>query len=422
MSALTILFTNLANKIRSKTGKSGTLTPAQMINEIDEVYSKGVGDSKVGNAEAGDVTASKTFTNSSTSGVTGTMPDYRAVTSPTVQNGNSDTTKPAFRLNGDNFEICPMAGRWGYSYDHCIKVPAQAKTATPGTSAQAITPDAGKALKSVTVEAISPQKTNGSNVTSATRDANGPYVTFPYGWYPNGGSGSANVRLTEAQAIGMVSSQSKTVTASRQNQTVTPDSGKLLSQVTVNKYPDANGTFTVNSRSANIDMGATNNYRYVNTSSVPNNNTGRYTLAQNETSVKDLGADNNYRYIDATNVYNKGKLDVNGTVLFSSFNQLGNDHSQVNHSYSFTAPSNGIVVFYGCATGQNGNVAGSTTCSLSVNGTNQSLNYPINDYWQVNCNCVKRVNSGDSIYARVIKNQTGGNSLISAGMYLVFIS
>lgn len=35
MSALTDYFTSLANKIRSKTGKSGTLTPTQMVNEVD---------------------------------------------------------------------------------------------------------------------------------------------------------------------------------------------------------------------------------------------------------------------------------------------------------------------------------------------------------------------------------------------------
>lgn len=38
MSALTDYFTSLANKIRSKTGKSATLTPTQMVSEVDTVY------------------------------------------------------------------------------------------------------------------------------------------------------------------------------------------------------------------------------------------------------------------------------------------------------------------------------------------------------------------------------------------------
>ena len=42
MSALTNLFTALANKIRSKTGGSDTYTPSQMVNAIDDVYDAGV--------------------------------------------------------------------------------------------------------------------------------------------------------------------------------------------------------------------------------------------------------------------------------------------------------------------------------------------------------------------------------------------
>lgn len=41
MSALTDYFSSMATKIRSKTGKSALLTPAQMIPEIDAVYEAG---------------------------------------------------------------------------------------------------------------------------------------------------------------------------------------------------------------------------------------------------------------------------------------------------------------------------------------------------------------------------------------------
>jgi hypothetical protein len=64
-------------------------------------------------------------------------------------------------------------------------------------------------------------------------------------------------------SINPTPSQAKSVTASRSDQTVTPDSGYLLSSVTVNKYPDASGTFGTITSNGTHDMGATNNYRYV---------------------------------------------------------------------------------------------------------------------------------------------------------------
>ena len=42
MSALTTLFSSLANKIRSKTGGSDTYTPPEMVDAIDDVYDAGV--------------------------------------------------------------------------------------------------------------------------------------------------------------------------------------------------------------------------------------------------------------------------------------------------------------------------------------------------------------------------------------------
>lgn len=75
MSALTDLFTALANKIRSKTGGSATYTPPQMVNAIDDVYDAGVAagtPTLTGNATASDVMSGKTFYNNSTTKQTGT--------------------------------------------------------------------------------------------------------------------------------------------------------------------------------------------------------------------------------------------------------------------------------------------------------------------------------------------------------------
>lgn len=64
---------------------------------------------------------------------------------------------------------------------------------------------------------------------------------------------------------GKIITQEKEITASREDQNVYPDEGQYLTKVTVNKYPDANGTYIVNKNSNAADMGAGNNYRYVDT-------------------------------------------------------------------------------------------------------------------------------------------------------------
>lgn len=234
MSALTDLFTSLANKIRSKLGTTSTYTPAQAIAAIDNVYNKGVTDTKKGDAATSDVKSGKTFTSTNGVDLTGTFA-------------------------------------------------AQTKSASPSTSAQTISPDSGKYLSSVSISAISPQRSPGVAAYATGRNSTGPYVYVPYGWYnPESSSTQANYAyLTEAQGVAVARKQEKTITASRSAQTVTPDSNYLLSEVTVNKYPDATGTFTTSSNSSAVDMGATNNYRYVNT-------TGVYNAGKLSTATKEI--------------------------------------------------------------------------------------------------------------------------------------
>lgn len=120
--------------------------------------------------------------------------------------------------------------------------------------------------------------------------------TIPAGYH----NGSGKVSIT---------TQEKTVTSSRSAQTVTPDSGKVLSKVTVNALAPT-GTYKPTARANNNDMGATGNYRYVDTTAVPNTNSGTYTYAANSTGgTVDMGATNTYRYVNAANVYTKGKAD-----------------------------------------------------------------------------------------------------------------
>lgn len=137
--------------------------------------------------------------------------------------------------------------------------------------------------------------TNRGAVTQSLNTSTTSY-TIPAGYH----NGSGKVSIT---------TQEKTVTSSRSAQTVTPDSGKVLSKVTVNALAPT-GTYKPTARANNNDMGATSNYRYVNTTAVPNTNSGTYTYAANSTGgTVDMGATNTYRYVNASNVYAKGKAD-----------------------------------------------------------------------------------------------------------------
>ena len=202
--------------------------------------------------------------------------------------------------------ITPDSGKFLTSVS-VAAISTQTKSASSSTSAQTITPNSGKFLTSVSISAISPQRSLGTAATGSGIDSKGPYVYIPYGWWPeySGKAGSTYAYLTNAQAVAVCPKQEKTITASRSAQTVSPDSGKLLSKVTVNKYPDASGTYAASSRGASLDMGATNNYRYVNTNSVPNSNSGTYTPSSNGTAL-DMGASNSYRYVNTSTVYNLG--------------------------------------------------------------------------------------------------------------------
>lgn len=151
-----------------------------------------------------------------------------------------------------------------------VSITTQTKTATPSTSSQTISPDTGKVLSLVTVNAIS--------------------------------------------------TQTKTVTSSRTAQTVEPDSGKYLTKVTVNKFPDATGTFKATTRGTAVDMTATNNYRYVNTSEVPNGVLDSLTFKANVCMSTDT---------DATTETQFGSITLPNTkclVVFTAVNRYASTY------------------------------------------------------------------------------------------------
>lgn len=299
MSALTDLFTSLANKIRSKLGTTSKYTPAQAISAIDDVYDKGV-------ADGATPTQEKTAT-AGTSAITVTPDSGYALSKVTVN-----------------------------------PTPSQTKSATPSTSAQTISPDNGKLLSSVTVNAISPQRNLGTAATGSGIDSTGPYVYIPYGWWKEygGKAGSSYTYMTAAQAVAACPKQEKTITATTSAQSVTPDSGKLLSKVTVNAQSHS-GTYTF-----------------------PANDTG---------GTKDLTATHTYRYVNATNVYNKGKADGTSASSLTRGQYYGKYEQNVARKITGVTVGSVVVICADSPTFFNSVSGGTIIGSLYNSGTGQFI-------------------------------------------------
>ena len=104
MSALSDLFTSLANKIRSKTGGSDTYTPTQMVSAIDDVYDAGIADA----------TAPITPSNASPAGMTanvGYKPTANGYAISSYNNVTPSNSSPVALTSGD---IDKMGGN-GYA-------------------------------------------------------------------------------------------------------------------------------------------------------------------------------------------------------------------------------------------------------------------------------------------------------------------
>lgn len=101
------------------------------------------------------------------------------------------------------------------------------------------------------------------------------------------------------------------------------------------------GTYIATARSASLDMGENHTYRYVNTNSVPNTNSGTFSVTSNGTH--DMGATNSYRYVNANIplsngqvVYMYGYSSKNGSSSAYGFNfngTLANSPQVLNTSY-----------------------------------------------------------------------------------------
>lgn len=98
----------------------------------------------------------------------------------------------------------------------------QSKTATPSSASQTITPDSGKLLSSVVVEAapLDDAKTVAAGTVAKTVSP---------------GAGKLGIK---AVTINPTPSSAKTATPTKSVQNITPEEGELLSGVTVNAIPD----------------------------------------------------------------------------------------------------------------------------------------------------------------------------------------
>lgn len=349
MSALTDIFTSIANKIRNKLGVSTKYLPSEMPDAIDDVYSGGYNSgwssgyssgrssARQGNASQADVLTGKTFTNSSSSGLTGSMSDRSVRDSSTPGVNSSYSAQPVWAgdqgsgqyiTNTDGVErliLCPPKGYHPGEGAGYVGIPSQTKSVASSLSAQTVSPDAGKVLKSVSVSAISPQYSSGQWVWN---DSATPAVAE----YRYSSGAKDNYIYTTPRP----SSQGSTEGWFKNGARIIVGQASALAQRMVKGFSlfGVSGTWTEGST---------------------------YTFSQNNGATVDLGETNTYRYVNATNV----KVWANCFLTTSTFDT----NTTIKSDYSYT--TNGQYgTYFIVAVSPNHRITG-----LSVSGTNMSKRF-----------------------------------------------
>lgn len=255
---------SLQSKTITPTKNQQSVTADQGFYGLSDVTVKAIPDAYQNvsgvTAAAGDVLANKTIVDAAGNSVAGTMPNNGAVTKTLdTAKDNQSYTIPKGYHNGSG----------------TVSISLETKTATPTESAQTVTPTSGKVLSSVSVGAIPSEYVSAKNTIrditddglmdedQATvdqllegkflwgySDATGNSGVKKFtGTMPNNGAvtGWLDTSTTDYtipqgyhDGTGRVSIrvQNKSVTPSKSAQTVTPSTGNVLKQVTVEAIPD----------------------------------------------------------------------------------------------------------------------------------------------------------------------------------------
>ena len=232
---------NLQSKSATPTKKQQSITPDSGYYGLSDVTIAPIPDnyqdvSSV-NATAADVLAGKVYVLADGTLTAGTMPNNGAVSKELSATVVSYTIPKGY-----------------HSGSGVVSITLETKSVTPTKSAQTVTPTAGKVLGSVTVEAIPDEyvdtsdanaiaghivegstayvdgvKVTGTMKNNATTNkvltANETTFTIPQGYH----DGSGDVIIVP---------ETKTITPTKETQTVAPTSGKVISKVIVNPIPD----------------------------------------------------------------------------------------------------------------------------------------------------------------------------------------
>ena len=107
-------------------------------------------------------------------------------------------------------------------------------------------------------------------------------------------------------------------------------------------------SFAPNVRESNIDMGVDNRYRYVNTTGVPNSNSGRYDFPSTYTSGDvNLGDTNTVKYVNASQVYTRGYSDGQAAGSAKTINWVIELEGSLVGSKDLDLYFNGVKVYSG---------------------------------------------------------------------------
>lgn len=233
---------NLQSKSATPTKKQQSITPDNGFYGLSDVTVAAIPDAYQDvtsvTAGAGDVLTGKIIVTADGTVTTGTMPN----------NGNVARTLDATTVT----YTIPKGYHGGTG---TVKIVLEEKSVTPTKSAQTVTPTNGKVLSKVTVAAIPAEYITTEDATATadqiledeTAYVGGVKVT---GTMPNVGAVSQTLNTTTKSytvpkgyhsGTGTVSitTEEKTATPTKTDQSITPTSGKVLSKVTVNAIPAA---------------------------------------------------------------------------------------------------------------------------------------------------------------------------------------